>query len=433
MYRHPYSYAPKSGAPRWRRIALVASAVVASLTGAALAGAPVAGATAPTAPPPLTFLTPNGPVGNGDIFITPTGDTGAYANGAEILSRSGKVIWFHPAPSGESDFDFRTQTYDGQPVLTFVQGTGLGATATNTDYIYNDHYQEIASFSAGNGLTTDIHEFFITPWNTALITAVSQQAVNLSSIGGLTDQQVLEGSVQEIDIKTGKVLFQWNAQDHIPYSDSEQPLPTTAGSPWDWYHINAVHLGPNGTILVDSRDSWTTTDVNLSNGSVNWIIGGKASTFKQVAGPGQTLNDANDLFAWQHDPEWLGNDEISIFDDESAGTANTGQNVITTGAVSRVEYITLNFQTDTATLVKSDPQPESLSASSQGNAQPLPGGGAFVGWGNLNYISQFDGAGNLLFNAEFPTGVNTYRAYFLPWNPGPFRPPAGPHRGHIGH
>jgi hypothetical protein len=184
MHHHPYFNAPKSGAQRWRRIALVASAVVASLTGAALAGAPVTGATVPAAPPPLTFLTPNGPVGNGDIFVTPTGDTRTYANGAEILSKSGKVIWFHPAPSGESDYDFRTQTYDGQPVLTFVQGTGLGAVATNTDYIYNDHYQEIASFSAGNGLTTDPHEFFITPWNTALITAVSQQAVNLSSIGG---------------------------------------------------------------------------------------------------------------------------------------------------------------------------------------------------------------------------------------------------------
>jgi len=404
---------------RRRAPVLAAGAALAVATAAATLGsAPVASAATPTAPPPLTYLTSNGPVGNGDIFITPTGDTSTYANGAEILSKSGQVIWFHPVPSGQSAFDFRTQTYEGQPVLTWVQGTGLGANAVNTDVIYNDHYQPIASFSAGNGLTTDIHEFLITPWNTALITAVNQETVDLTSIGGPADQQVLEGSVQEIDIKTGKVLFQWNAQDHIPYSASEQPLPASASTPWDWYHINAVHLGPNGTILVDSRDSWTTTDVSLKTGQVNWILGGKASTFKQVAAPGQTLNDANDLFAWQHDPEWLGNNVISIFDDESAGTANTGQNVITTGSVARVEYIKLNFRTDTATLIKSDLQPEGLTASSQGNAQPLPFGGAFVGWGNLPYISEFDAAGNLLFNAQFPTGVNTYRAYLLPWNPG---------------
>ena len=40
---------------------------------------------APTAPPPVTILTSTGAVGQGDIFITPTGDTTTYANGPEIL------------------------------------------------------------------------------------------------------------------------------------------------------------------------------------------------------------------------------------------------------------------------------------------------------------------------------------------------------------
>ncbi len=47
-------------------------------------------------------------------------------------------------PAGEEAADFRTQTYDGQPVLTWWQGTGLGGLSTGTDYIYNDHYQQIA-------------------------------------------------------------------------------------------------------------------------------------------------------------------------------------------------------------------------------------------------------------------------------------------------
>ena len=53
---------------------------------------------------------------------------------------------------------------------------------------------------------------------------------------------------------------------------------------------------------------------------------------------------------------------------------------------------------------------------SQGNAQPLPGGDELVGWGDLNSISEFDGSGNLLFNASFPTGVNTYRAHLEQWH-----------------
>lgn len=42
----------------------------------------------------------------------------------------------------------------------------------------------------------------------------------------------------------------------------------------------------------------------------------------------------------------------------------------------------------------------------------------FVGWGALPYFSEFSPSGQLLFNAEFPAGVTTYRAYRPPWFPG---------------
>ena len=62
------------------------------------------------------MLTDKADNGGGDIFISPFGDSFAYANVTEILSPDGKkVIWFHPAPAGEEDSDFRTQTYDGKP------------------------------------------------------------------------------------------------------------------------------------------------------------------------------------------------------------------------------------------------------------------------------------------------------------------------------
>ena len=61
------------------------------------------------------------------------------------------MIWFHPVPAGEEAADFRTQAYDGQPVLTWWQGTGLGGLSSGTDYIYNDRYQQIATVNAGNG------------------------------------------------------------------------------------------------------------------------------------------------------------------------------------------------------------------------------------------------------------------------------------------
>ena len=78
----------------------------------------------------------------------------------------------------------------------------------------------------------------------------------------------------------------------------------------------------------------------------------------------------------------------------------------------------LNEWTHVATLVASDDQPEGLVAPSQGNAQTTAHGNLLVGWGALPHISEFNRLGQLIFNAQFPAGVNTYRAYEQPWNPG---------------
>jgi hypothetical protein len=388
-----------------RRLAGPAAAL-AGLIPAALAAGPAAAAS-PAGPPPVTVLTRGPGAGHGDIFISPYGLSASYQYGPEILSPSGREIWFHPVPAGEEASDFRAQRYQGQPVLTWWQGTGLGGLSSGTDYIYNDHYQQIATVQAGNGYTADGHEFLITPWNTALILAYTTATANLTAIGGPADQEVIDGIVQEIDIRTGRVLFQWNSADHVPYSASEQPLPASASTPWDWFHVNAVHLDSHGNLLIDARDTWATYDVSRRTGKIRWTLGGKQSSFAVRAAPGQVLDSAGQIFAWQHDPDQVGPRTYTLFDDESSGTPLL--------PVSRAVTVRLDFRTRTATLVASDDQPEGLVASSQGNAQTTSTGDLLVGWGNLPYYSEFSPSGRLVYNAELPAGVNTYRAYQLPW------------------
>jgi Arylsulfotransferase (ASST) len=402
------SNAPRSGLQRRLQMLIGAVTIVVGAAVIALVGASSALAAAPTSPPPVTILTSSPFVGQGgDFFISPYGDAGTYANGPEIVNSQGDVVWFKAVPAGEEASDFRVQTYDGQPVLTFWQGTGLGGLSSGTDYIYNDRYQQIAAVNAGNGLSADGHEFLITPWNTALILSYTTTTANLTSIGGPADQTVINGVVQEIDIATGQVLFQWNSEDHVPFSQSEQPLPASASTPWDWFHINAVKLDTNGNLLIDARDTWTTYEVNPFTGNIDWQLGGKDSSFKLEAAPGQVLDSAGEIFAWQHDPEALGDDTYTFFDNESSGTPLL--------PYSRAITVKLNPWTKVATLVASDNQPEGLSAASQGNAQTTPQGNLVVGWGALPYFSEFSQSGSLVFNAEFPAGVNTYRAYQFPW------------------
>jgi hypothetical protein len=408
---------PSKAAQRWRRSsAAVVATFVATLASSALSTAPAL-ADPPTSPPPVTILTA-GNVGHGDFFISPFGGTDKYANGPEILDQQGNVVWFQAVPAGQEAADFRTQTYHGQRVLTWWQGTGLGGLAKGTDYIYNSHYQQIATVNAGNGFSADGHEFVITPQNTALILAYASETADLTSIGGPSNQTVIDGIVQEVDISTGKVLFQWKASDHVPYSQSEQPLPASASSAWDWFHINAVHLDTDGNLLIDARDTWTTYKVARHSGNVIWQLGGKASSFTLQAAPGQKLNNAGQFFAWQHDPVALGNDVYTVFDNEAAGVANTGIDPTAEFGLSRAVRFKLDERAHTATLLKSYNQPEALTAPSQGNAQTTADGNLLVGWGSLPYFSEYDPAGDLLFNAKFPTGVNSYRAYLQPWSPG---------------
>jgi outer membrane protein assembly factor BamB len=390
------------GRPGRPRLAVIVIGVMVCAATTSCASGPGGGSA--TTPPPITILTHGADNDNGDIFIAPEG--GGYANGPEILTTTGHVVWFHPLPNGEEATDFRTQTYLGQPVLTWFQGAGSGG---GTDEIYNDRYQPIATVTAAHGYMTNFHEFLITPWNTALILADTITTANLTSIGGPSDQQVIDGIVQEIDIKTGQVLFQWDSADHVPYRDSEMPVPGSASLPWDWFHINAVHLDTDGNLLIDARNTWTTYKVNIHTGQIIWELGGKQSSFTLKAAPGQVLNRDGKIFAWQHDPEAIGGGEYTVFDDESGGALL---------GYSRVVTVRLDLQTHVATLIKSDNQPEGLIAGAMGNAQTTRNGDLFVGWGALPYISEFSPSGKLLFNAELPNGITTYRAYRLPWSRG---------------
>lgn len=368
---------------------------------------------APKPPVPLEVLTSHGARGSGHIFVSPGGPgVTEYTLGPQILDREGNLVWFHPVPLSQQVLDFRAQTYRDRQVLTWWQGTGAGELSKGVGYIYDAHHRLVATVRAGNGLDADCHEFLITPWDTALITIYTTAKADLRSIGGRPDQTVVNGVVQEIDIATGEVLFEWNSADHVPFSESRERLPESADTPWDWFHVNAAHLDTDDNLLIDARHTWATYKVSRASGDILWTLGGDNSSFRLRAAPGQRLNRDGEIFAWQHDPEALGRGLYTWFDNESSGT---GRDPL---GYSRVVTVRVDEERRVATLVASIKQPDRLTAESQGNAQTTLGRRVFVGWGSLPYISQFDRAGRLLFHARFPKGVSTYRAYLLPWTPG---------------
>jgi len=357
-------------------------------------------------PPVVTVNVRSAAAAAGDEFVAPY--TGPGQAGPMILGPSGELLWFKPLPAHTYATNLQVQEYAGRPVLTWwqgdisVHGFGLGE-----DVIDDQSYSEITHVRAGNGLRADLHDFQLTPQGTALVTAYAPIRCRLSSVGGSPNGALTDSVLQEIDVRTGLVMFEWSSLDHVALSESyEAASRSTGSSPYDFFHINSISRDPDGSLLVSARNTWTVYCLDAASGRIVWRLGGKRSSFAMGAGTAT---------AWQHDPRELPDGSISIFDN-GASPAVHGQ--------SRGIVVSLNTRQRTATLLDQLLHTPPLVAESQGNLQALPNGDWFLGWGQLADFSEFNAAGELLFDAHFPRRTQSYRDFRFTWTGTPVDPPA---------
>jgi len=341
----------------------------------------------------------------GDLFLAPY--QGEGSPGPMITEQNGALVWFHPLPRNDAATNFQVQSYEGKPVLTWWQGrileVGLGE---GEDEIYNSSYQPVERVRAGNGYHADLHEIRLSSDGTAWIDMFDPIEMNLSALHGAANGVILDSVVEEIDIKTGLVMWEWHALGHIPIGESLKPV-SHSSSPWDYVHINSIDPGTGGDVLLSSRSTWTLYDVDIHSGAINWRLGGEHSSFKQGAGT---------QFYWQHDAEIQPNGLISVFDNGSDPPKEKQ---------SRGLLISANTSTHTATLVKQFTNPSrTLLASSQGNTLSLPGGDWLMGYGGLPNFTEYDSAGHVLLDGALGKNVQDFRTYLSPWSGQPKTAPS---------
>jgi hypothetical protein len=341
----------------------------------------------------------------GYIFFAPE-KGGAGKGGSMIIDDSGQVVWFHPlrGPYGRT-MNFETQTYKGRPVLTWGQTPG--------EYvIFDDTYHEIARFGAANGYNGDHHEFLISPQDTALITIYNAVPRDLTSVGGPKDSVAIQGIVQELDIETGEVLFEWRSIDHVAL---EETYVTPAEDHYpgiDYFHLNSIDVEPDNNLLISARETSAVYKIDRESGEVIWRLGGKKSDFEM--GPGTR-------FAFQHDARRLPDGTISIFDNGSLVFENGTPKAV---EESRAIVLELDEERMRASLVREYTHPDKQYADAAGNTQVLPNGNVFVGWGRGLAISEFSEDGELLFDFRVSPEHRSYRAFRFPWSGDPTDRPA---------
>jgi hypothetical protein len=344
-------------------------------------------------PPAVTVRRRSGRTAPGLILVTP--NKGAGQQGPMLLDDRGRLVWFRRVPGDGFATDLRVQRYGGEPVLTWWQGRSSGGGGNGEYVILDSAYREVARVQAARGLEGDLHEFELTEDGTALFFVYR-------TVGGVVDN-----IIQEVDVETGRLLFEWSALDHIPRRDSYRDR---SSRPWDYAHLNSIDVLPDGHLLVSARNTYAIYKIHRRTGRILWTLGGRSSDFRMGRGT---------QFAWAHDARRQPDGSITIFDNAAAPKVR-----------EQSRGLVLDVRGRRVTLRRAYTHPRGLLTHISAGMQRLPNGNVFLGWGATGHFSEHAPSGRMLFDARFTDPDNdTYRAYRAPWTGRPARRPDVAARG----
>ncbi|KAH9825944.1 Arylsulfotransferase (ASST) [Teratosphaeria destructans] len=367
----------------------------------------------------------------GYIFLAP------YRNldpGPYIYDNAGNLVWSGAGQSGpKTAHTPRVCRYRGEDHLCFFEGEQHQGFARGHGVIMNNHYQVVKTVdAAGAGASSDMHEFKITPYSngtTALLTVYQPRQYDLTTnprfnvVGGMG--WIVEGVFQEVEIDTGRVVFEWRSLDHVdpglawtlPKTTDTSGDGLTEQSPWDYFHLNSIDKNEEGDYLISARHVSAIYKLSGKDGSIIWQMGGNAPTIKTT----------NFVFSYQHHARWLSENAthtvLSFWDN-----ASNGMN--TTGEFSHGWIISINHISEEAEMIKEwgAPEPEGgLLSGSQGNMQMLPNGGCHMSWGEHAYITEHTADGHPVMYAKLAdreSNVMIYRSNKYNWTAQPLTKPA---------
>ena len=364
--------------------------------------------------PPTITTTPAGgteelsDVEAGYLFLGPgpVALSGSEQYGPLIVDSAGTPVWFRPLAKGLQPSNFASSLYRGKPVVSWWEGkvlqTGYGQ---GEAVVLDQDYREIARVRAQNGRSMDLHALTLTPEGTALFTCYPQMVpMDLSSIGAPRNSQVVESIIQEVDIASGRLLFEWRSLDHIPVSASQEPH----GEPYDYLHVNSIQQLPDGNLLISARHTWALYKLDRRTGHVIWTLGGKQSQLHMGHGT---------QFAWQHDARQLSDTLLTVFDNGTNGP-------IKTESQSRGIALEVDESRRTVTLRNEYKSPQKLSAGAMGSVQILSPDRVLVGFGVQSHTIEYATDGTLVTDIALPAGMYSYRGLWLPWRGTPHHRPA---------
>jgi hypothetical protein len=355
-------------------------------------------------PSPVIDRAATGDVAPGLLFATPLASEITDA-GVLVYGDDGQVVYFRPA-TGTAVGNAAVHELNGEPVLAWFEGFPLAGPASyRGEYVLVDaNYHEVTRLRMSNGYDADIHDLYITPEGTALLLAYYPMLCDEAVMSGCTPGgTVFDGVIQEVDIATGIVLFEWHAADHLSMTDS---FADPATDPFDFLHPNSLDIDDDGNILMSARLTSSLYKIDRVTGEVLFVFGGKQNQFTYVDEGSDTIQGPD----YPHDFRPLGGGRYTYFD-----------NGVQRQTESRGAIVALDVGSMTATYEESITHDPPLFETSQGRMQTLANGNELIAWGGSGVATEYAIDRTVAFEASL--GVGTYRQVRDAWIGAPTDPP----------
>jgi hypothetical protein len=342
---------------------------------------------------PVLTMDASGDAGDEALFLTPR--FGGGGEGVMIFDATGGLVWMRRVP-GRSSVALQPIVHRGRPALWWWEGVITDGLGDGEFVIIDDRYREIARIRA-MARPADLHDLAFTRDGDALLFALDHV-----SVGG---QPIVDYLIQQIEIATGRLVWEWRASDHIALEEMVEAPP--ADHPWDFVHFNSIDVDPDGDLLVSARHTDALYLISRRTGDIIWRLGGTRSDLR--------LSE-NAVFHRQHFARFQPDGTISLFDNATSDPDDST-------SVPRGLVLRLDEAAGVAELVAELKPPRPVNASSQGNLHLDPDGIATIGWGSANLFTVYDADGSIILDGSMPPGFTSYRAFRHGWRGRPMDVP----------
>jgi len=350
-----------------------------------------------------THICDSNAIGEGYIYIAVASQVEGIGYYLMILENDGTPVWYRELPDDYA-YDFKLLP---NGLVTYAQLLNHHSYTGGGDAVHmvmDEEFSEIDNIQMGNGYIAESHDFQLLPNGHVLLFGYYMTQVDMGKLvlDGYPNALVSGGVVQELDAERN-VVFQWRTWDHYSFED------------YDWaggasnpniseFHLNTINMDVDGNLFI-ATPSWV-KKISRQTGEIIWHLGGDENEFTFVGvDPEQAVGHFGGHAFYR-----LDNGNVLIYDN---GTSNGERS-------SQVQEYKLDEENKIAELIWSYVPDPGVYGWHRGNAQRLPNGNTFIGWGGDGSndgpaCTEVTPEGEKVFELFFDDpAVESYRAFRFP-------------------